>query len=259
MADQRLSVTGWLVAEVELVSEIWSGSRSRGGRLFLFRTSGDWTLLSVEHSTRWDENDRPQEGGAFITATSYPDLDAVKAALECGSRYEDWRKLVRAGAENSPELLALWTPVQIDIDLEKSSVHRRELGVHGGGRAIEGWQEGALDLAVERLQDIGFAVLDASADPARIFRRRLIWDWNPIVGAAAIAKYGYRADVVVAIDGAGEIYVRTPDGSFDPGTPRRYPSRPLTQQEGRLAEELYRRRRSDQLRRLDDDMGGPCR
>src|SRR5207245_3524537 len=129
----------WLVAEVE--PEEWPLSHTAyGGRLFLFRTPVDWTLLMVRHVTHFDEEGCPGDGGGSVDATTYPDLDALKTGLERYGLSADWRQLVKAGAANHDgDLMVLWTPVEIDLDLDRSSVHRRDLGLRGGRRGQPGW------------------------------------------------------------------------------------------------------------------------
>jgi hypothetical protein len=260
MAEGRINVRGWLVAQVEPDPGFGSSRYQEGGRLFLFRTATDWTLLNVHTSLRWGSDDRPEEGWASVHAETYAGLDELKAAIVRYGRNEDWRALVKAGAESSdpdPALAALWTPVRIDHDLDKSSVHRRELGVHGQRRREPDWEAEALGLAVARLEEMGFVVLQVAGDWRQVFRRGLGRGWerggNPIVGALVAAKYGYRAQLVVAVDGAGEVYVRTADANLDPGAPRRYPPRPLNEREWKRVEDLYQRRRSEQFRRLDEE------
>jgi len=157
-----------------------------------------------------------------------------------------------------PDLTALWTPVRIDHELhDKASVLRRELGVHGQRRREPDWPVEALGIAVDRLEELGFVVLQVAQDYRQVFGRGLGRGWesggNPIAGALVVAKYGYRAQLVVAVDGAGEVYVRTADGGFDPGERRRYPPRSLTKPEWRKVEEVYQRRRSEQFRRLEEE------
>ena len=250
----RINVDGWLVAQIE-TDEGWpQGSSYYGGRLFLFRTGRDWTLLTVEYVTRWGEQ-APESGSARAWASTHPDLAAVKAEVQHYGRSADWRELVKAGAENDDELRALWTPVQIDLDLDKSSIHRRELGVHGELRRQPDWRAAALALAVARLEALGYVVLQATVEYRDVFQRGLPREWsNPVVAAVVASRYSYRADLVVAVDGFGEVYVRTVDGgAFDPGAPRRFAPRPLTEREARQVEDIYRRRRDEALRRMEEE------
>jgi hypothetical protein len=257
VANQSIDLKGWLVAEVE--PEEWPQSHTLcGGRLFLFRTLQDWTLLRVRHVTHFDDEGSPKDGGGSADATSYPDLEALKADLERCGRSDGWPPLVKAGAANyDRDLMLLWTPVQIDLDLDRSSVHRRDFGLRGERRGQPGWQEEALALAVDRLEEIHFVVLEATSDHRQVFSRGLGKAWertgNVVVGAVVAAAYGFRIPLVVAIDGAGEIYVRTADSSFDPGTRRRYPPRPLTSAEERRVEEIHQQRRAKELRRQPEE------
>jgi hypothetical protein len=257
MAEGRIDVTGWLVAQVEPATGFGESVYQHDGRLLLFRTASDWTLLSVRTTTKWGEDDRPAEGWASACTATYASLDELKAGIERVGRNSDWCALVKAGAEgHDPALMALWAPVQIDHDLDRSSVHRQELRVRGQRRQQDGWKAEALGLAVARLEEIGFVPLHVTADHRQVFRRGLGRGWerggNPIVGAVIAAKHGHRAQLVVAVDGAGEVYVRTADASFDPGERRRYPPRPLTKDERARVDDLYQRRRTDQLRRLEE-------
>jgi hypothetical protein len=141
MPDQRIDITGWPVAEVE-VYRGFGYEHQAGGRLTLYRTATDWTLVSHRTRTRYDETDHPVEGEAWVRATTYASLDDLKADLV---RYEgeDWRALVKSGAGEpyyDPELMRLWAPVQIDEDLRGSSVYRRELGVHAAVRQASAWR-----------------------------------------------------------------------------------------------------------------------
>jgi hypothetical protein len=222
---------------------------SIGGRLFLFRTADEWTLLSVRHHTSWDEAGNPRGGNGFAYVRTFPDLAQLRVHLQRDYYGADeWRALVEAGQATDPALRELWIPVQIDRDLERTSAHRRDLAEDGASRR-EGWEAGAFALGVHRLERLGFVVLTASRDVEDVFGHVPDWPGGLVVGAAAVDKYGYRADVLVAIDGFGEIYARTPDTSFDPGAPRRYPPRRLTESEARVADDTNRRRCHDQRRR----------
>jgi len=181
-------------------------------------------------------------------ASTYASLDDLKSDLiQDGT--EDWRALVKSGAGEpyyDPDLMRLWAPVEIDQDLDKSSVYRRDLGARSARRQEAGWREEALGLAVARLEEIGFVVFRAEVELRKVFPRGLSGEWsNPVVGAVVAARLGYRVQLVVAIDGAGEVYTRSPDTSFTPGERRRYPPRPLTERELDLAEEIRRQRRAE--------------
>ena len=246
---EYLTVNGWLVAETETHPAAPSG-RSYGGRLFLFRSPDGWALLHVQHGSQWSQDGRPLEGRASALIKTFPDLGALRSHLHYHSYSREWRQLVEAGWVADAELRALWTPVQIDMDLDRSSIYHRELAEQGPGRDLKGWRGIALEEALARLQDMGFVVLKSSSDVLDIFGSPLEWPWNRRLGAAAVTKYGYRADVVVAIDPCGEIYTRTPDGTFEPGESRRYPPRPLTAGEAEQARQIYERRRADQQHEL---------
>ena len=249
-------ITGWLVADVAAHHGFSYGSHEAGGRLSLFRTASDWTLLSVRRGTTYDANDRPVVGHASVSAATFASLDEVRAAL-ARDEEEDWRRLVEVGAGNpfyDPDLMALWAPVQIDRDLERGSLFRRDLAASGSRRQDPGWREQALGLAVARLEELGFVVLGAEVDHRKVFPRGLGGEWsNPIVGAVVAARLGYQLRLVVAMDGLGEIYTRTPDTSFTPGTRRRYPPRTLTERESQRVEELRRRRREEAARQVDEE------
>src|SRR5215472_1671600 len=129
MAEGRINVNGWLVAEAEPDPGFGFSRYESGGRLFLFRTASDWTLLTLHTTAKWGDNDRREEGSASVHAETYAVLDELKVAITRWGRNEDWRRLVKAGAERmdpDPDLTALWTPVRIDHELhDKASVHRR--------------------------------------------------------------------------------------------------------------------------------------
>lgn len=241
----RIDIDGWPVAHIEAHE---AGGYT--GHLFLYRTSSTWTLLTITEVTGWDpETGRPRSGRAEAIAATYAGLAELRSAMMPGPRAAEWRELVKVGSASDHELRALWTPVRIDHNLERSSVHRRELRVGGERRRSEGWQAEALGLAVERLEELGFVLLAATREPRTIFRRGLGRAWersgNVVVGAVSAARYGWRADLVVAVDGFGEVYVRTADTSFDPGAPRRYPPRPLNRRESARVDEVHRQRRVD--------------
>ena len=254
--DGLIDIEGWQVAEVEAYRGFGAHEYERGGPLMLFRTAANLTLLSVRTRTRFDMNGQRVAGEAWVRATTYASLDELKAEL-VRDEVEDWRALVKSGASEpyyDPDLTALWAPVQIDRDLDGSSVYRRDLGVRAAGRQERGWREEALALAVERLEEIGFVVLRSEVDHRKVFPRGLGGEWsNPVVGAVLATRLGYRVQLVVAIDGAGEIYTRSADTNYTPGEKRRYPPRPLTERELDLAEELRRRRRAERERRREDE------
>src|SRR5215472_12792398 len=194
MAEGRINVNGWLVAEAEPDPGFGFSRYESGGRLFLFRSASAWTLLTLHTTAKWGDNDQREEGSASVHAEAYADLNEVQAGITRYGREEDWRRLVKAGAERpdpDPHLTALWTPVRIDSELDKSSVHRRELGVHGQRRQQADWQAEALGLAVVRLEELGYVVLQVADDYRSVFRRGLGGGWerggNPIVGALVAA------------------------------------------------------------------------
>jgi hypothetical protein len=246
MAEGRIDLQGWLVADVEPQRRHGAYGAEGGGRLFLFRTVADWTLLSVRTRVKYDERDRPTEGEGWVRSATHANLQELKAELSRWGEEEDWRELVRAGAAgNDPDLSRLWAPVHIDEILREASVYVRDLALHAGGRHEADWRARALGLAVDRLEHLGFVVLRSDVDHRRVFRRGLGGEWsNPVVGAVVAARLGYRVQLVVAIDGAGEVYVRTPDTNFTPGEPRRYAPQQLTEREWELVAEADRRRRT---------------
>ena len=159
--------------------------------------------------------------------------------------------------KRDPDLVALWAPVQIDEDLRESSVHRRELGVRGDLRQRPDWQELALELGLLRLEELDFVVLRQETDATRLFPVGLVREHsNVVVGAAVVAKHGLKARVLVAIDGAGEVFSRTGDSVFEPGHKRRYPPRPLTEREARAVEEALERQYAESLRRMEERSDG---
>ena len=195
MTEQSINLSGWLVADVEPDEWRASGSSAYGGRLFLFRTVQDWTLLRVRHATDFDVEGSPEGGRGSVFTTTYADLEALKSDLERCGRSVDWRDLVKAGAANyDRDLMVLWTPVQIDRILDRSSVHRRDFSVGGERRRQRGWQEDALQLAVGRLEELHLVVLQATTDYRQVFRRGLGRAWegigNVLVGAVMAAGYG---------------------------------------------------------------------
>jgi hypothetical protein len=246
MPDQRIEIDGWAVAEVLPYRRHDDYGTQLGGRLMLFRTAGAWTLLSIHTRTRTDDLERPFDGGGWARSVTYASLDELKAPM---TRHdvEDWRALVMAGARNGdPDLIRLWVPVQIDSDLTDSSVHRDELRVGGAARREAGWREAALELAVDRLEQIGFVVLEADIDYRAVFPRGLGREWsNPMVGAVAAARIGHRVQLVVAVDDFGEVYTRTPDTNLTPGEARRSPPRPMSDAELDQVEEIRRRRHAE--------------
>jgi hypothetical protein len=246
MPDQRIEIEGWPVAEVPPHRRYDDYGLQLGGRLMLFRTACSWTLLSIHTRARTDDLGHPLEGQAWARAVRHASLDELQAAM---TRHDadDWRALVMAGARNGdPDLMRLWAPIQIDGDLTNSSVHRDELRVGGAARRQAGWREAALELAVDRLEQIGFVVLEADVDYRRVFPRGLGREWsNPMVGAVAAARLGHRVQLVVAIDDFGEVYTRTPASNPTPGEPRRFPPRPFSEAELDQVEEIRRRRRAE--------------
>jgi hypothetical protein len=246
MPEQRIDIKGWLVAEVPACRGFGDYGDRPGGRLSLFRTATDWTLLSLRTRARYDERDDPVEGEAWARSRPYASLDELRADLVTGE-VEDWRALVKAGAGNyDPDLARLWAPVQIDSELDESSVHRRELAVGAAGRRDPAWRELALGLAIDRLEEIGFVVLASDLDHGKVFPRGLGGEWaNPIVGALVAAWRAYRVRLVVAIDGGGEVYTRSADTNYTPGEKRRYPPKPMTEREVEHVAELRRRRRAE--------------
>jgi hypothetical protein len=106
---------------------------------------------------------------------------------------------------------------------------------------------------VLRLEEIGFVVFASTTAATEIFPRRLIEHWgNPVVGAVRAAREGLMVRLVAAVDGFGEVYVRSGDHSFDPGAPRLYAPRPLTEREWKRVEEAAQLRRAEARRRQEE-------
>jgi hypothetical protein len=233
---QVMHFEGLLVAEVETSD----GRR----RLLLFRhvdpksQSGKWTLIEVLRVVvpGWAR----ASFGQVRRATTL-DLQAFRKHLEDRGQAADWRALVRAGAGNDADLRALWTPVQIDLDLQGSTIYRRDLRIGKDRQRPADWRAAALAAAVERLWDLRFVVVESTTDVLEVFPGGLP-HWaeacDSLAGAVVAAKYDYRAALVVAVDGAGEVYVRTADPNLDPGAPRRFEPRPLTKREQREVEQI---------------------
>ena len=238
MDYQVMHFDGLLVAEVE----VDDGHRGQdyAGRLLLLRLVDPtshrrrWTLLEVRTVAT------PGFGFGSVRRAATPDLQTLRTHLEECGQANDWRALVRAGAGNDADLRALWTPVQIDLDLEGSSVYRRDLRIGEDGQRPSGWRWTALAEAVERLWDLGYTVVEATRDVLEVFGGLPHWTRAGIslAGAVITAKYDYRAALVVAVDGTGEVYIRTADPNLDPGAPRRFAPRPLTKREQREVERI---------------------
>jgi hypothetical protein len=252
VAEQRIDLRGWLVTEIE-ADLMFSEARCR---LSLFRTATTWSLLQMVHRTNWDENGQPVGGSLRAWVDTFDSLEALRAEIERSYRGTSWRELVRVGASSpnhDPDLMRLWSPVKVDLELEQSSVHVREFGARGQRRQQAGWQVEALAHAVLRLEEIGFVVFDSTTTATEIFPRRLIEQWsNPVVGAVRAAREGLMVRLVVAVDGFGEIYTRSGDHSFDPGAPRRYAPRKLTEREWKRVEEANQLRRAEARRRQEE-------
>jgi hypothetical protein len=239
MDYQVMHFDGRLVAEIELDD----GRRGQdySGRLLLLHL-----VKPMSHRTKWTllevrKVDAPGFPFGSVTRVSASNLQTLKTHLvDCGQA-RDWRALVRAGAAKNADLQALWAPVQIDLDLQGSSVHRRDLRVGEDGQRPSYWRLAALSEAAERLWDLDFVVGESTANVLDFFPGGLP-HWTEagisLAGAVIAAKYDYHATLVVAVDGAGEVYIRTADPSLDPGAPRRYEPRPLTKREQREIEQL---------------------
>jgi hypothetical protein len=249
-----IDIRGWLVAEA--TPTIWPVvADDAGRRLALYRRLGGWTLLREHRWLRRDGTDRPIDGRASVRATDHADLAGVAAALERESAAWDWRALLEAGwqaTDPDPEVRTLWAPVQIDRELDQASVHHRELGEREAGRQDPGWKAAALCLSAVRLEELGFVMLEVHEDHDEVFRRGLgrMWDDTgyAMVGALVAAHHGYRIAIVVAVDGAGEVFPRTADHGAGPGARRSYPHRPLSDREREEVQRIYRHRREERDR-----------
>jgi hypothetical protein len=240
--SQVLHVKGRLVADVEVKGGELTPRCA--GRLLLFchrdAESGyqSWTLLDIGHSVLGGDEADP--GFVSVICTTARTLQEIREELDDDLRREQWRALVQAGSLNDPDLKTLWVPVQIDTDLQSASLLHRGLRVRQDGQRPENWQRAALAEAHHRLLwDLGFVVLESTTDVREVFPDGLPhWSdgCNSLVGAVRAAKYGYYVELVVAIDGAGEVYVRTADPGLSPGAPRRHAPRRLTECQEREVE-----------------------
>jgi hypothetical protein len=226
-----LNIDGLLVAETEV--DDGAQGRNYRGRLLLFRNHDPkarrrrWTLLELRHVNMGTE---PPLGFGVVSDVTAGDLLGIRDWVVDLNGVHNWRALVRAGAGNDPELRALWIPVQINLDLQASSLYHRGLRVREDGRRPKNWRRAALGEAVARLlPGLGFVVTDSDTDVRAIFPDGLP-HWERDCYSTAV-KYGYRVNLVSAIDGAGEIHVRAADPCFDPGADQRHAPCPLAEEE----------------------------
>ena len=97
-------IDGRLVADVATEDRWPFADTQFGDRVLLFRDEGRWTVLAIHHVTTWHEG-KAEHGFGHVTATTYPDLAALRAAHQT-TVY--WRSLLEAGAEHDVDLRELW-------------------------------------------------------------------------------------------------------------------------------------------------------
>jgi len=107
MPDRHFGIDGRLLADIAM-DERWPFTDTQvGGRVFLFRDHTQWTVLATHHLTTWSER-RAEHGFGHVTATTYPDLTALRAAHQTTA---SWRSLLEAGAEHDVDLRELWRAI----------------------------------------------------------------------------------------------------------------------------------------------------
>jgi hypothetical protein len=241
--DRDFGIDGPLLADVAL-KDTWPLADTRhGGRLLLFRNKRGWTVLTLRHAATWSDRE-PTSGFAHVSVVTHSDLTTIAAYMGTDA----WRSLLEAGAKVDVDLRAIWTPVQIDSELTDCRTDLPQLAASPGG-----WQAATLAEVVARLGERHFAVWHSTTRTVDVFPDGLpvacVRRSSTIVGAAVVAKYGYRADLVIVLNRAGELYAQAAD-RFRPETPRRF-VRPLTALERDDLDEFCRMHHIDHLRPLE--------
>lgn len=253
MADQRIRIDGWLIAETATVAQ-WNAWDQRG-HLFLFRGDREWTLLTLNRSTQLDEFGYPTGGRASVYAESFLDLPSLRAELARAGLSSTWRELVKAGAENADRaLLDLWTPVRLERSLARCSVRVAGLAADAGGRKEHGWAVAAVSAAVDRLRERGFVVLKTDNEYQRLLGDAVeVWAGTQLIGAAIVARYGLKTRVGIAVDQWGEVYIRMPESGFEPGDSLEWPPEPLSDADWGVVKQADGERRAQARRRREQE------
>lgn len=178
----------------------------------VFRAPDGWSILTVSRLERYNDDGNPESGEAWVSSTTVADIDALERVFD---RPDTWSELLEAGHAEDPELYAAWVPLEVDRELDQSSIYNRDLaqatGYLGGrpvpapGRALAGWEGEAAAAMAAHLEERGWRVRgERRAAPGHGSEP----GDNTVLGLVEGWRYGWAVAIVVRVDFCGEVYAR---------------------------------------------------
>jgi hypothetical protein len=213
-----LTIEGWGVASLDLERSWTSYGDSIPDRVFLFRSTGCWSLLVLRLTDRDEAKGRVAR--ANVSLRRFDSTKELQGHVEQAYTAGSWFELAEAG-RHEPELFVPWLSERVARDFYRASVVDNDLafcvgpsGVHqpGPGRRLMDWRLRAVNAVSVRLAELGFEVAaqrasNQAAVPAR----------EGEVGEVLVRRHGYETRGVVRVDLFGEIFVRLHDeANFTP-------------------------------------------
>lgn len=217
---RHLHLEGHLVATAD-VADTYRHDGDQWSSLFVFRTDDGFTLVTLGRSETYGVSGAVERGIADITVDYPADVrqleELVSERFRVGS--DAWWQILDAGRHHDDELYAAWVPERMRHDLYRASLHDRDLALTTGffngqalpaqGRAVDGWQRGALEAMADHLENLGWRVQPERpwvAETAEV--GGILSEKTEILGALRARRYGWEAPILVRVDDCGEIYAR---------------------------------------------------
>lgn len=173
--------------------------------VWLFRSSGSWTVLTLRRTERWTDEGERAGGSARVFVEEMASLDVVHESIRDQYGESGWRDLLDAAHTEDPELFRKWVPIQVERDLDRAVFYRPDLSGTTDSLVVDALADLRHEIA-GHLRLAGFEVV-AVVPPARRRRR----GENVVLAQAIVRRYGFELATIVRIDDAGEVYPRLAD------------------------------------------------
>lgn len=207
-----LTIEGWGVASLDLERSWTSYGDSIPDRVFLFRSTGCWSLLVLRLTDRDEAKGRVAR--AIVSLRRFDSTKELQGHVEQAYTAGSWFELAEAG-RHQPELFVPWLSERVARDFDRASVVDNDLAFcvgpsgapqPGPGRRLMDWRLRAVNAVSVRLAELGFEVAAQGANNLAV-----VPEGEGEVGEVLVRRHGYEVRGVVRVDSFGEIYVRLHD------------------------------------------------
>jgi hypothetical protein len=213
-----LTIEGWGVASLDLERTWTSYGDSIPDRVFLFRSTGCWSLLVLRLTDRDEPKGRVAR--ANVSLRRFDSTNELQGHVDQAYTAGSWFELAEAG-RHEPELFVPWLSERVARDFDRASVVDNDLAFcvgpsgapqPGPGRRSMDWRQRAINAVSIRLAELGFEVVAQSES-----NQAAVPAPEGEVGEVLVRRHGYETRGVVRVDSFGEIFVRLHDeANFTP-------------------------------------------